>query len=211
MVGHRRTAVLGAMSFIAMVLSVASCGGGSGGATGTAGTGGGTPGADCNEVIKTACNRTSVECANGADAGVNAEADCNKVLQVVIGCERATSSFADCLKDTKAISCSSLSAGLPPSCDEPRSKVPLSPAQMKCNELGLAACSWDARCAGVTPQPDALLACQQDFFFDLDCIFAESVNEQCTADLPTASCGAADAGTAPLPPSCNGAITYIPE
>jgi hypothetical protein len=217
LVGHRRMTGLRAASLIAVALIVASCGGGGSGTptgaggNGGAGTGGpaGTPVAQCNETITTFCKRRAA-CAVEAGTTFD-EASCVKELGIIIGCERTTSSFTNCLADTKVVSCPL--TRLPESCSDPIAKTPLSAEQMKCDELGGVFCRWVAKCDGITPTAAQLQNCQTLFFQDFDCFFAMSVNEQCIADLPMAPCDEPDGGTADggsSTPSCDDPITYVP-
>jgi hypothetical protein len=229
-VGNRRLAVLGAVSLMALAIG---CGGGGGATTdggagtggGNAGTGGGNAGtsggagtgapagsavAQCNEFVDTFCTR-SVTCA--VDAGANDKATCVRRLGVYVGCERATTSFAECLQDTKALSCSSLAAGPPPSCDEPIGTTPLSTAQMKCIELAGVYCAWSAKCQNLTPTAAQLANCQGLVADDFGCFFATNVVQACIDDLPTAPCAPPDGGavdaSAPVTPSCDDPITLV--
>jgi hypothetical protein len=226
-VGHRRLAVLGAVSLLAIASGfVAGCGGGGaatdGGSAGTgggsAGTSGGTAGtgapgspvAQCNEVVETYCAR-SVACL--VDAGANDKATCVRRFGVFVGCERAVTSFAECLNDTKVVSCSTLAAGPPASCQDPIGSVPLSTAQMKCFELAGVYCAWSAKCQNLTPTTAQLQNCTDLVADDFGCFFATAVSQACIDDLPGASCsppdgGAADA-SAPITPSCADPITLV--
>jgi hypothetical protein len=221
------TAALFAIVSISSMIFGASCGGGSS-ATGTAGTGGGgngaagtggggsgpppsgSPAADCAEAEKTICKR-SASC--DADAGAGAEEQCLAEFQTVFGCDRATMSFADCLTDVKLVSCSSLKTSFPGSCEDPFFSIPLSPAQMKCDDLGGALCRRSAKCQGITPTAAQLEACMAEFFADADCLFATAVNEQCAADVAAAPCAAPDAGATPdagaITPACEKPITWV--
>jgi hypothetical protein len=217
-------AVLGAVSLMAVVAgSVAGCGGGGGTADGSAGTSGsagmggagtgapaGTPVAQCNEFVDTFCGR-SVACAQ--DAGTVDKETCVRRFGVLVGCERATTAFTTCLDDTKLLSCSSLTVGPPPSCDDPINKIPFSTAQMKCIELAGVYCSWSAKCQMLTPTAAQLQNCQNLVADDFGCLFATNVVQACIDDLPNASCVPPDAGavdaSAPVTPSCEDPITLV--
>jgi hypothetical protein len=206
MTGSRRIGAVCATGF-AVALIAASCGGGSAtsDAAGTAGTGGaavpGTPVAQCKEVVATLCNRDNT--CNGQNATAQDLMDCQTLNGIAFGCDRATAPFADCLNDTKIVSCASLfpasGSGLPPSCNDPIDAIPLSTAQMKCGDLAEVVCERSAGCQGVTPTPPQLQACQLDAFQQLNCLYAIDVSQsfdQCLKDLPAYPCPPADGGTA---------------
>jgi hypothetical protein len=219
MTGPRRIGALGVASVLAVLSTVASCGGGSAAPGGGAGTGGaipGTPVAQCKEVVNTLCKRDH-DC-NAADAAASDTAMCVAAIDVAFGCDRAKSSFADCLNDLKTVSCSSLASVLQGACSGPLGDIEPSAAQQKCADLGEPVCNWAAACQGVTPTPVDLAQCEQDFISAFDCALAidETAGyDQCKKDVMTAPCfggdgGAPDGGgTLSLPACLDQVITYV--
>lgn len=233
MVGHRRMATLPAMSLIAIVISVAACGGGSSGASdggsGSAGTGGGgttgggggtsggTPVALCKELISTFCSRS--DSCQGIVGTPQEQADCEKFENVEFGCDRAASTgFPACLSDVKLLSCTALfnvnGLNLPQTCEEPLNTIPLSAAQMKCAELAHTICQKIFKCDGTTPTTAELSACDSEAFFEIQCNFVVDVGptiDQCIADFPNSTCpslpdAGTDGGMMTTVPSCMGVI-----
>lgn len=241
------------LSLLGLVLAGASCGGGGNkadagppsgtdgaidrGGTGGIGGGGGadvgpigsTPAAQCTGLVSIVCSRL-VAC----DPAVTPmqQANCNKVLNTQIGCDRATSeAFPACIADTQALSCASLftetGLDLPGSCTAPLN-IPLSTAQTKCIDLVAADCTRAFQCGGVAaPTPAQLNACIEDTIFADDgvpCLVATGVGPKydgCLAELKAAPCapapvdgGAPDAGTgnpdaANPVPSCSEAVVFL--
>ncbi|HET6280916.1 MAG TPA: hypothetical protein VFH73_08120 [Polyangia bacterium] len=238
------------LPLIGLLLAGASCGGGSSAkpdgstpgndtaAMGDRGGGGGSSGGDvgpigntpveqCKGLVAVICSRFG-ECQMKTPADV---ADCNVVLNVQFGCDRATSAeFPTCLTDTRALSCASLFTAngiqTPASCDTPLN-IPLSDAQTKCVALVNALCQRSNECQGGTATPQQLADCADQLIFGamgIPCPIVVSVSakyDMCLAEIKVAMCtvrpdgGAADAsmpadaGDAAMMssiPSCTGVI-----
>jgi hypothetical protein len=188
---------------------------GAAGTTGSAGTGGvaNTPVAQCQDLVKTLCNRANA--CQMLNATPDELAQCVRVNNVEFGCERATVSFADCASDARLVSCAGLfpatGIALPASCDDPVNSVPLSAAQQKCSDVAQLACQRSATCAGVTPTQQQLQDCWSQAFSDLTCfavVGVSSTYNKCLTDFSAAPCGGSDAGP-PDVPSCDGALIYV--
>ena len=182
---------------------------------------GNTPPEQCRGLVAIICARLG-ECKMATAAE---QADCNVVLNVQLGCDRATSTaFPACLTDTRALSCASLFTAngitTPASCDAPL-MIPLSDAQTKCVNLVKALCQRSNECQGGTATQADLDACVQEAIFGMDgipCPIVVSVGpkyDMCLAEIKVAMCrnpdgGAADAGMPP-PMGDGGMMTSLPS
>jgi hypothetical protein len=220
------------ISTLALILVGAACGssgggsktdGGGGGAGGGGGSdaGGGsdlglpgsdapigaTPAEQCNALVTTLCTRGG-ECLNTTPAQ---QSNCQTLLNVQFGCERATLPFTACVQDTRALSCSALfpmgSASPPASCDMPLEAIPVSQAQMQCVALVRALCTRSAECQNIMATPAQIDGCVEEAIFGMDgipCPFVTGVSatyDMCVAQVRADPCitppdgGAPDGGT----------------
>jgi hypothetical protein len=170
------------------------------------------PVAACRQLTATLCARDA-QCA-GQTATPAALALCDQRGQVVLGCDRATSSlFPACLQDTAALGCTALFTPdgliLPPSCDAPLN-IPLSTAQNQCLALVDAFCRRAVGCDNGT-DADVTNCIQFELDRDLPCQLAIDVTPNysvCLTQIQTVACPQLLAGGAL--PACSDAVVLTP-